>query len=143
MFEVNPEVPFAGNRPDNFILGVIDEQQQMEAAVTELGSRGYTEEQILILHGEGSGEALRRRGDRDGSRTRVERIRNQLEEFGSGGLDDVKRHIEAADEGKYVVGVSLASGEGDHREQIRDILKAHNCYDIVLIGRNWAEAFDG
>lgn len=142
MVDVNPEVPFGGDRPDNFILGVIDERQQMEAAVTELESSGYTNEPILILYGEGSGEALRRRGDRDGSKIRIERIRNQLEEFGSGGWDNVRRHIEAAEEGKYVIGVSLAGTQGDCREEIRRILKANNSYDIVLVGRTWAEVFD-
>jgi hypothetical protein len=142
MVEVNPEVPFRGDRPDNFILGVFNERQQMQAAVSELEISRYTEEPILILHGEGTGEALRRRGEHDGSNSRIGRIRNKVEEFGSGGMDDVQRHIEAAHEGKYVIGVILASTEEEDRERVRNILKAHNSYDIVLIGRDIAEMLE-
>ena len=142
MVDVNPEVPFEGARPDNFVLAVINERQQMEAAIADLEASGCTEGAILMLHGHGAGEALRRRGEQPGSASLIERIRNRLEEFGSGGLDDVQRHVDAVEEGKYVIGVVLASGDEEHREGVRRILKSHNGYDIVLIGRDWVELFE-
>lgn len=142
MVEVNPEVPFRGERPDNFIIGVISEQQQAESAVEELKACGCTEESVTVLHGKSAGEALRRRGEHAGTTGFIQRVRNRLEEFGSGGLDDVQRHIEAAEEGNYVIGVILTSGGEEHREGVRQILKSHGGYDIVLVGRDWVELLD-
>jgi hypothetical protein len=42
----------SSRRPDNFIVGVIDEQPQVESAVNELNSLGLPEDAILVLHGE-------------------------------------------------------------------------------------------
>ena len=142
MVDVNPEIPFEGDRPDNFVMGVINERRQAESAVDELVASGCTEESVMILHGKSAGEALRRRGEQPGSAGFVQRIRNRLEEFGSGGTDDVQRHIEAAEEGNYVIAAILASGDEEHREEVRQIIKSHGGYDIVLIGRNWVELFD-
>jgi hypothetical protein len=142
MVDVNPEVPFQGERPDNFIIGVINEQQAAESAVDELRASGSTDDSVMILHGKSAGEALRRRGEQPGTTGFIERIRNRLEEFGSGGMDDVQRHVEAAEEGNYVIGVTLTSGDEEHREGVRQILKSHGGYDIVLVGRDWVELLD-
>ena len=40
----------SSRRPDNFIVGVIDEQPQVENAVNELNSLGFPEDAILVLH---------------------------------------------------------------------------------------------
>jgi len=142
MVDRNPEVPFEGDRPDNFVMGVINEPWQAESAADELMASGCTEDSVTILHGESAGEALRRRGERPGSVGLIERIRNRLEEFGSGGTDDVQRHIEAAEEGNYVIAAILATDDDECREGVRQILKSHGGYDIVLVGRNWVELFD-
>jgi hypothetical protein len=142
MIDVNPEVPFEGDRPENFVMGVINERRQAESAVDELVASGCTEDSVMILHGQSAGEALHRRGEQPGTPGFIRRIRNQLEEFGSGGIDAVQRHVEAAEEGKYVIGVVLTSDDEEHREKVRQIFKLYGGYDIVLLGRNWVELFD-
>ena len=133
MVDYNPEAVFQGERPDNFIVGVIDEQSEVEAVIEDLQSRGYGGEHINVLHGEKGAEAILHRGEALGTGSTMQRLRNLLEEFAAGGLDDRRRHVEAAAQGKYVVGVVLPSDEPKSEEEVHQILKSHSGYDIVMV----------
>jgi len=133
MVDFNPETPFQGERPENFIVGVVNEQHQMEAAIDELESSGYSGGSITVLHGELGAEAIHRRGEKPGTGSTWRGLRNLLGEFAAGGMDDVRRHAEAAERGGYVVGVVLPSDEPEPQEEVRHILKSNGGYDIVMI----------
>jgi hypothetical protein len=133
MVEFNPETPFQGERPDNFIAGVVSKQEDMEAAISELRSRNYCTECINVLHGEEGAEAIPRRGEEPGEVSTLQRLRNLLGEFASGGMDIRRRHQEAAAQGNYVVGVILPSDEAEHQEEVHRVLKSYGGYDIAVV----------
>jgi hypothetical protein len=66
MADVTQATFLEGPRPENFIAGVLNDQQQVELAVNELHSLGFAEESIAVLHGESGAESLRRRGEQPG-----------------------------------------------------------------------------
>jgi hypothetical protein len=55
-----------GRRPDNFIVGMIDEQPQVGSAVDELNSLGFPEDSILVLHGKSGADVIRGRDQEPG-----------------------------------------------------------------------------
>ena len=66
MTDVTQATFLEGPRPDNFMAGVINDQQQMELVVNELRSLGFPEESIAVLHGDSGADALRHRGEQPG-----------------------------------------------------------------------------
>ena len=96
----------AARRPANFIVGVIDERLQVESAVNELHSLGFPEGSILVLHGKNGADAIRGRDQEPGFTGFLRHSWIQLSEFLSDQLDHVQRHIEAAEQGNYVIGTT-------------------------------------
>jgi hypothetical protein len=132
----------SGPRPDNFIVGVINEQSQVESAVNELGSLGFPEDSILVLHGENGADAIRNRDHEHGFTGFLRQTWMRVSEFLSNQLDHVQRHVEAAERGNYVVVVPLPNASMEHRDQVRQIMRSNGGYDIVLVGRNSSELLD-
>jgi hypothetical protein len=96
-----------GRRPDNFVVGVIEEPPQVESAVNELNSLGFSDDAILILHGKSGADTIRGRDDEPGFAGHLRQSWMRLSEILSNQLDHVKRHIEAAEQGNYVIVVPL------------------------------------
>src|SRR5918992_723108 len=131
-----------GRRPENFIVGVVNEQPQVESAVNELNSLGFAEDSILVLHGKSGADAIRGRDQEPGFAGFMRRSWIRLSEFLSNQLDHVKRHIEAAEQGNYVILVPLSDTNLESRNQVHQVLKSHGGYDIVLVGLNSSEQLD-
>ena len=131
-----------GRRPENFIVGVVNEQPQVESAVNELNSLGFAEDSILVLHGKSGADTIRDRDQEPGFTGFMRRSWIRLSEFLSNQLDHVKRHIEAAEQGNYVILVPLSDTNLESRNQVHQVLKSHGGYDIVLVGLNSSEQLD-
>jgi hypothetical protein len=132
----------SGQRPDNFIVGVIDEQPQVENAVNELKSLSFPEDAILVLHGEKGADAIRDRDQEPGFTGFVRRSWIRVSDFLSNQLDHVKRHIEAAEQGNYVILVPLQDTDMEFRDQVHQVLTSHGGYDIVLVEQSTSKQLD-
>jgi hypothetical protein len=132
----------SGPRPDNFIVGVISEQPQVESAVNELDSLGFPEDSILVLYGKGGADAIRDRDQEPGFRGGLRQTWMRVSEFLSNQLDHVQRHVEAAEQGNYVILVPLPDTDVESRDQVQQLLKSHGGYDIVLVGLNSSKQLD-
>jgi hypothetical protein len=71
----------SGPRPNNFIVGVINEQPQVESAVNELDSLGFPDDSILVLHGKSGADAIRGRDQEPGFTGFMRRSWIRLSEF--------------------------------------------------------------
>jgi hypothetical protein len=129
----------SGPRPDIFMVGVIKEQPQVESAVNELSSLGFPEDSILVLHGKSGADAIRDRDQEPGFTGFLRQRWIRLSEFLSNQLDNVQRHIEAVEQGNYLIGVPLQDTDTESRDQVYQVLKSHGGYDIVLVGINSSE----
>jgi hypothetical protein len=129
----------SGPRPDIFMVGVIKEQPQVESAVNELSSLGFPEDSILVLHGKSGADAIRGRDQEPGFTGFLRQRWIRLSEFLSNQLDNVQRHIEAVEQGNYLIGVPLQDTDTESRDQVYQVLKSHGGYDIVLVGINSSE----
>jgi hypothetical protein len=132
----------SGPRPDNFIVGVINEQPQAKSAVNELDSLGFPEDSILVLHGKSGADAIRNRDQEPGFTGFLRQTWMRVSEFLSNQLDHVQRHVEAAERGNYVIVVPLPDGNMERRDEVHQIMKSNGGYDIVLVGRHSSELLD-
>ena len=123
-------------RPDHLIAGVIEDQGARQLAVDELNTLGFSEDSIFVLHGEHGAETLRHRGEGAGF---LRWVWGRFVEFAGAGDDFVRRHIEAADEGKYLICVELRSDESRTRDRVQHVLKSHGGHDIIRVGRGFSE----
>jgi hypothetical protein len=142
MADVNQATFLEGPRPDNFMAGVLNDQQQMELAVNELHSLGFAEESIVVLHGESGADALRRRGEQPGVIGFFQGILARFNEVAGNELENIQQHVEAAERGNYVVVVLLPNANVELSEKVRQSLKSYGGYDIVLGRRNSLETLD-
>jgi hypothetical protein len=129
----------SGPRPDIFMVGVIKEQPQVESAVNELSSLRFPEDSILVLQGKSGADAIRGRDQEPGFTGFLRHCWIRLSEFLSNQLDNVQRHIEAVEQGNYLIGVPLQDTDTESRDQVYQVLKSHGGYDIVLVGINSSE----
>jgi hypothetical protein len=123
-------------RPHDLIAGVIKDHDETQVTVDELNTLGFPEDSIFVLHGEPGAAALRHRGEAGGF---LRWVWERFVEFAGAGDDFVRRHIEAVDEGKYVIGIELTSVESQSRDGVNSILKSHGAHDIIRIWRGFSE----
>jgi hypothetical protein len=142
MADVTQATFLEGPRPNNFMAGVLNNQQQMELAVNELHSLGFAEESIVVLHGESGADALRHRGEQPGVIGFFQGIWARFNEVAGNELENIQQYIEAAERGNYVVVVLLPNADVELSEKVRQSLKSHGGYDIVLGRRNALETLD-
>jgi hypothetical protein len=57
-------------------------------------------------------------------------------------LENIQQHVEAAECGNYVVAVLLPNADVELREKVRQSLKSHGGYNIVLGRRNSLQTLD-
>jgi hypothetical protein len=142
MADVTQATFLEGPRPDNFMAGVINDQQQMELVVNELRSLGFPEESIAVLHGESGADALRHRGEQPGVTGFFQGILARFREAAGNELENIQQHVEAAERGNYVVAVLLPNTDVELSEKVRQSLKSHGGYNIVLGRRNSLQTLD-
>src|SRR6266545_897496 len=123
-------------RPDDLIAGVMEGQGATQLTVDELYTLGFSEDSIFVLYGERGAETLRHRGESAGF---LRWVWGRFVEFAGAGDDFVRRHIEAVDEGKYVIGIELTSVESQSRDGANSILRSHGAHDIIRIGQGFSE----
>ena len=123
-------------RPHHLVAGVIKDYGETQLTVDELNTLGLSEDSIFVLHGERGAEALRHRGEAAGF---LRWAWGRFVEFAGAGDDFVRRHIEAADEGKYLIGVELRSDERRTQDRVQHVLKSHGGHDIIRVGRGFSE----
>ena len=123
-------------RPHHLVAGVIRDHGETQLTVDELNMLGFSEDSIFVLHGERGAEALRHRGETAGF---LHWVWARFVEFAGAGDDFVRRHIEAADQGKYVIGVDLRSGESRTPDRVHHVLQSHGGHDIIRVGRGLTE----
>jgi hypothetical protein len=130
------------HRPSNFIVGVVDIEQEMARAVRDLNLSGFTQDSVFVLSGKQGSKTIRHRGEQSGTHGILKWISNRLDEFVGGELDSIQRHAQAVEQGSYVIGVQLSAGNGQQRQVAHDLLKRHGGYDIVLVERNFVSSLD-
>lgn len=123
-------------RPGHLIAGVMKDHGATQSTVDELNTLGVSEDSIFVLHGERGAESLRHRGEAAGF---LRWVWGRFVEFAGAGDDFVRRHIEAADEGKYLIGVELRGYEPRTQDRVQHVLKSHGGHDIIRVGRGFSE----
>ena len=123
-------------RPHHLVAGVIKDHDETQVTVDELNTLGLSEDSIFVLHGERGAEALRHRGQGAGF---LRWAWGRFVEFASAGDDFVRRHIEAVDDGKYLIGIELRSDERRTQDRVQHVLKSHGGHDIIRTGRGFSE----
>jgi hypothetical protein len=119
MTDVTQATFLEGSRPDNFMAGVINDQQQVELAINELHSLGFAEESIAVLHGESGADALRHRGEQPGVTGFFQGILARFRETAGNELESIQQHVEAAERGNYVIAVLLPNADVELSEKGR------------------------
>ena len=127
-------------RPAHLIAGVIGERGATQLTVDELNAGGFSEDSIFVLSGKPGAEALRHRGESAGF---LRRAWDRFVEFAGAGDDFVTRHMEAAEQGNYVIGIGLRSVDRRTRDGLHMILKSHGAHDIIRVGRGFSEEIIG
>jgi hypothetical protein len=123
-------------KPPQFVAAVIDERDDLEAAVGELVELGIARESLGILQGQRGADAIAGRHG-EGIRSWLQRARESLsdeEEF-------IDRFEEAARQGHFVIGVPLPDRSTTIRDQVRTILSDHGAHSIVSSTR-WTHSGD-
>ena len=123
-------------RPGDLIAGVLRDHGNTQLTVDELNASGFSEDSIFVLHGQRGAEALRHRGEAAGF---LRWAWGRFVEFASARDDFVRRHIEAAEQGKYVIGIELTRAERRGRNGVHSILKSHGAHDVIRVGRGFSE----
>jgi hypothetical protein len=123
-------------RPAHLIAGVLGERSATQLTVDELNADGFSEDTVFVLSGHRGAESLRHRGGGAGF---LRWAWGRFVEFADAGDDFVRRHIEAAEQGNYVIGIELGSANGRARDGVRGILTSHGAHDIVSVGRGCTE----
>ena len=123
-------------RPRRLVAGVIRDYGETQQTVDELNTLGLSEDSIFVLHGERGAESLRHRGEAGGF---LHWVWERFVEFAAAGDDFVRRHIEAVDDGMYLIGVELRSNERRTEDRVQHVLKSHGGHDIIRVGRGFSE----
>jgi len=118
--------------PTNKVVGIIDDPDDAEAAVSDLEAAGFTADEIEILTGQEGAHRIDSTGRKHGLLPRIVRT---IQKLGNYELDHIRRHEQELLAGHFGIGVTAK--EEDHRERVRQILKSHNGHFINFYGE-WA-----
>ncbi|HEU4630051.1 MAG TPA: hypothetical protein VFS08_09890 [Gemmatimonadaceae bacterium] len=118
--------------PENSVVGVVDDVDQVEAAVEALTSGGFLRSEIDVLHGQAAAERLEHATGRSGLTGLAMRLVKRI-----GMPDDetaVKdRYATALDHGRFVVVVHAPTDE--RRERAELLLRDHGGHFVNFLGR--------
>jgi hypothetical protein len=118
--------------PTDKVVGIIDDPDDAEAALSDLEVAGFTAEEIEVLTGEEGAHRIDPTGRKHGVLPRIVRCIQKLGNYES---DHVTRHEQELLAGHFGIGVTAKKEED--REKVRDILKSHNGHFINFYGK-WA-----
>jgi hypothetical protein len=118
--------------PTDKVVGIIDDPDDAEAALSDLEVAGFTVEEIEVLTGEEGAHRIDSTGRKHGVLPRIVR---SIQKLGNYESDHVIRHEQELLAGHFGIGVT-AKKEQD-RERVKQILKAHNGHFINFYG-TWA-----
>jgi hypothetical protein len=124
--------------PTDKVVGIIDDPDDAQAAVSDLKAAGFTADEIEVLAGEQGARRIDSTGREHGVLARIVR---SIQKIGNYESDHVKRHEQELLAGHFGVGVT-AKKEKD-RERVRQILKSHNAHFINFYGRWAMQRLDG
>jgi hypothetical protein len=120
----------------DFLAGVIDDHNQVEAALDELDSEGIPKDTVRIFHGQSGSEEL---GNIGGTGL-WGLIRRGLEDYIGNVKFATDRHKEEAERGHYVMLVELPDSTMEHRAY--QILKLHGGHHIVARAQDTYKTFE-
>jgi len=129
------------NREDwidgDYVAAVIDDLAEVEAAVTDLVTRGFSSEEMRIYSGRAGSEELSQLGGEGLLGT----IRRALEDYGGAAKDLTDRLEAETARGRHVIVVPLP--DPDEVDLVRRTLLAHRAHDMMgRIGgfyKGWVE----
>lgn len=118
--------------PEDAVLGVIDDADQVSGAVDALKAAGFPEDKILVLAGEKGVERIDPTGEGHGWRGRLIRASQVL----GAEREQTDRHVQELRAGHLVVGVWGVVDE-EKKTHAREVLAAHGGHFINYYSR-WA-----
>ena len=117
------------NREDwidgDYVAAVIDDLAEVEAAVTDLVTRGFSSEEMRIYSGRAGSEELSQLGGEGLLGT----IRRALEDYGGAAKDLTDRLEAETARGRHVIVVPLP--DPDEVDLVRRTLLAHRSHDMM------------
>ena len=117
--------------PYNSVVGIIDDEARLEAALHALVAAGFSEAQVHVLAGEAGVRAIDAKGERKGLLARLFRMVDAMGEE----REHTARHVAALEAGHFVVTVDAPDDAAKARA--RDALAAHGGHFISYYTR-WA-----
>jgi len=113
--------------PDDTVVGIVDEPDDVTSAVEALIGAGVPEEDIRVLSGDPGARRLDPSGERHGLLGKVHRI---IQLFGDQEVAHVQRQAAELREGNFLIAVPAESDA--EAEEVAAILKSHNGHFINL-----------
>lgn len=116
--------------PTNYLVAIIDQPDQAQAAIESLHTAGYSDEQIDILFGEEGAKTLDVDGKEHGLLSRIARFVQQVGDVESTSL---KTHHEALKSGKVLLGVKIESQPQEAEvRRTAQLLKQYDAHDAYF-----------
>lgn len=119
--------------PTNKVVGIIDDPNDVKAALRDLRAAGFTADEIEVLTGQAGAHRIDVRGEEHGPLARFVRSIQKL--LGDYEPVHVRRHEQEFLAGHYGIGVTAT--EREKREKVLEILKSHRGHFINFYGP-WA-----
>jgi hypothetical protein len=120
---LDPGEATADLRPSDFVAGVIDDRDQLDAAVRDLVEAGFDESTLGIRYGQAGIDAF------------TSRPRHWFTELVSDQSDYIDRYAEELRRGHHALRVPLSGPVDAQRALARQILSSHGAHHIVSAGR--------
>lgn len=124
--------------PINRVVGIIDNGQDVQAALRDLRVAGFAADHVNVLTGEEGAHRLDVKGDEHGPLAHLVRSTQQL--LGDYEIKEATRDAQELFAGHFGIGVTVR--DKGERDQARQILKAHHGHHINYYGRWLVEYLD-
>jgi hypothetical protein len=115
--------------PYESVVGVLDDEAQVQRTVQELSAAGIPEEEIFVLSGREGVEAIDQRGEHHGL---LGKIFKALDRLGDE-HDESQIHVDALRQGSYVVGAHVR--DDGHKMQALEAFKRQHGRHVSYYGR--------
>ncbi|CAA9498154.1 MAG: hypothetical protein AVDCRST_MAG38-3000 [uncultured Solirubrobacteraceae bacterium] len=117
--------------PYNSVVGIIDDEARLEAALQALLAAGFAEAEVRVLAGEAGVRQIDAKGERKGLLARLFRMVDAMGEE----REHTARHVAALEAGHFVV--TVETPDDVSKARARDALAAHGGHFISYYSR-WA-----
>ncbi len=122
--------------PANHILAVIDEREQMSAAVAALTSAGYLESEVEVETGAAKADDVAASTGRSGLADKLMRFAERIG-VANEEMETKSRYEQALRENRFVIVVSTPTEE--RKELATKILRDHGGHGIAYFGKHTIE----